>query len=148
MATFHLLCGLPGSGKTTLAREIEARAPALLLSPDPWMARVVRNGWDAKRREAVKALQLDLAKRALELGINVVSDAGFWLRRERDLARETARQAGADAQLHFLDVPVEELLTRLAARSASCPPDTFAVSPKQLAQMMKWFERPTPDELA
>ena len=38
MPTLYLLCGLPGSGKTTLARKLEREAPALRLCPDEWMA--------------------------------------------------------------------------------------------------------------
>jgi predicted kinase len=148
VATFHLICGLPASGKTTLARRIEREAPALWLSPDPWMARIVRDGWDAERREAVKAIQLQLAERALLLGINVVSDQGFWHRRERDEARRLAAGVGATAKLHFLDVPVEELRRRLLVRNADLPPDTFRVEPEQLEEMVTWFEPPTPDELS
>jgi len=148
MATFHLLCGLPASGKTTLARRIEREAPALWLSPDSWMARIVRDGWDAERREAVKAIQLELAVRALQLGINVVSDQGFWKRRERDAARRLAAGVGADAKLHFLDVPFEELCQRLLVRNANLPPDTFRVEPDQLREMVTWFEPPTPEELS
>jgi len=32
-----ILCGLPGSGKTTLARQLEGVMPALRLSADDWM---------------------------------------------------------------------------------------------------------------
>jgi predicted kinase len=72
MPTFHLICGLPCSGKTTVARRLEVEERALYLSPDPWMAQVVRDGYDAERREAVKAIQLELAGKALRLGVNVV----------------------------------------------------------------------------
>jgi AAA domain len=65
MPTFHLICGLPCSGKTTLARRLEVEEPALYLSPDPWMAQVVRDGYDAQRREAVKVIQLELAGKSL-----------------------------------------------------------------------------------
>ncbi len=130
-----------------MARRIEQDAPALFLSPDPWMARVVRDGWDAERREAVKSLQLDLARRALRLGVNVVSDAGFWRRRERVAARRLAADVGAETRLHFLDVPLEELRKRLSARNSHLPPDTFRVEPEQLDLMLTWFERPTPDEV-
>jgi predicted kinase len=34
MATLFLICGLPGAGKTTLAKEIELARPALRLCPD------------------------------------------------------------------------------------------------------------------
>jgi predicted kinase len=84
------------------------------------MARVVRDGYDAERREAVKAIQLELAGKALKLGVNVVWDAGLWSRAERDAARQVAADAGAQAKLHFLDVPMHELQRRLAERNAVC----------------------------
>jgi predicted kinase len=147
MPTFHLICGLPCSGKTTLARRLEVEEPALYLSPDPWMAQVVRDGYDAQRREAVKAIQLELAGKALRLGVNVVWDAGFWSRAERDAARQVAADAGAQAKLHFLDVPMDELQRRLAERNSNLPPDTFHVEPADLKLWSTWFQRPTSEEL-
>lgn len=38
--TVHLLCGLPGAGKTTLARRLEAGLPAIRFSLDEWMLRL------------------------------------------------------------------------------------------------------------
>jgi adenylate kinase len=32
-----IVCGLPGSGKTTLAKEIEEKQQATRFSPDDWM---------------------------------------------------------------------------------------------------------------
>ena len=36
MPTLHLICGLPCSGKTTYAKQLEPRASALRLTPDEW----------------------------------------------------------------------------------------------------------------
>ncbi|WP_425516064.1 AAA family ATPase [Rhizobium leucaenae] len=95
--------GLPGSGKTTIGKRLERECPALLLSPDVWMARVVRNGYDADRRRAVQQLQLELADRVLRLGRDVVLEFGFFRRVERDVARTVASKAGAETQLIFLE---------------------------------------------
>ncbi|MGE3273288.1 MAG: AAA family ATPase, partial [Chloroflexota bacterium] len=40
MAKLHLMVGLPGSGKTTLARQLEAQYSALRLTPDEWHIRL------------------------------------------------------------------------------------------------------------
>ncbi len=37
MPTLYLTCGLPGSGKTSLAKIIEHEASALRLTGDDWM---------------------------------------------------------------------------------------------------------------
>ena len=41
--TLHLIVGLPGSGKTTLARSLEREHDALRLCPDEWIARLYGN---------------------------------------------------------------------------------------------------------
>ena len=146
MATLFMLMGLPGSGKSTLARRLESAQAAVVLTPDVWMARIVGDGYDAPRREAVKALQADLAERLLTVGCNVVMDSGFFSRRERDAARALAHRVGAVARLIFLDVAFEELWRRIEARNAELPPDTFAIPRAHLELCAGWFERPDPDE--
>jgi predicted kinase len=147
MATLFLLCGLPASGKTTLARALERDHDAVRLAPDEWMARIVRDGWDAERRQAVEAVQWTLAQRLLSLGVDVILENGFWRRSERDAYRAGAAAAGAACAVRYLDVPREELHRRLIARNADPPPDTFAVTPEQLDAMWPHFEPPDAGEL-
>jgi predicted kinase len=146
MATLHLLVGLPGSGKTTRAKEIEA-AGAVRLSPDEWMARIVGDGYDAERREAVHAVQWEIAQRLLTLGVDVVLEFGFFRRRERDAFKAGALSLGAEVRIEFLDAPRRELLRRLLMRNANLPPDTFPVSEEHLDLCISWFEPPTAEEL-
>lgn len=94
MSVLHLICGLPGSGKSTLASELEHRANTVWLSADEWMGRIVGDGYDEKRREAVEQVQWDLAKKLLGLGVNMVLDNGFWSRSERQRLRSEAAAAG------------------------------------------------------
>lgn len=148
MATVHLICGLPGAGKTTLARRLERELPAVRLTPDEWMARIVGDGYDEAKRAAVEAVQWELAARLLSLGLDVILENGFWSRSERDEFRARAAEAGAACRLYFLDVPHAELWRRLAARNAALPPDTFHVTEAQLDLWSSGFEPPTPDELA
>lgn len=147
MTTLFLICGLPGAGKTTLAKQIERDHAALRLTPDEWMARIVGDGFDDKRRAAVEAAMWEIAARVLGLGVSVVLDFGFWPRADRDDYRARAAAIGVECRLCVLDPPLEVLRERLAARRADTPGDTFVVSDEQLALYATWWEPPSPDEL-
>ncbi len=150
MATLHLICGLPGAGKTTLAKQLEQSQTALRLCPDEWIAALLADPNDiAERdrlRDPVEALQWGLAQRALVLGTNVILENGFWSRAERDSYRAQAEALGARVELHYLGVARDELWHRLALRNANLPPGTFAVNEAELDLWLSWFEAPTPDE--
>lgn len=151
MATLFLMCGLPGSGKTTLARQLEGERDALRLTPDEWIERLFGTGLTLPTldwcRDPVETVQWMVAERALSLGVNVVLDFGFWSRGEREEFRTRATALGARTEVHFLDVPRAVLAARLAARNADLPPYTFPVTEAQLDLWWSLFEPPTPDEL-
>jgi hypothetical protein len=147
MATLFLLVGLPGSGKTTLARQLARERGALVLSADEWMSRIVRDGWDAERRAAVQEVQFEIALEVLQIGGDVVLDFGLFHRQERDRYRARAVEHGALTKTLYLDVPRDELLRRLRARNANLPPHTFTVDEAHLDNCMGWFQPPTQDEL-
>jgi predicted kinase len=150
MPTLFLICGLPGSGKTTLARELEASRPALRLCPDEWIAVILADPADTaeldRLRTPVESVQWQLAKRALVLGLDVVLEYGFWSREERTFFRKEAEALGASVELRYLHVSRDELWARLMRRNADLPPGTFPVTLEQLDLWSSWFEVPAPDE--
>jgi predicted kinase len=150
MSTLFLICGLPGSGKTTLARELEISEGALRLCPDEWITALLNDPSNIpeldRLREPVESLQWEIAKRLLVLGTNVILENGFWSKEERMRFRSQAEKLGASVELRFLDVPRDELWRRLSKRNMDLPPGTFAVTEKQLDLWSGWFEPPTPDE--
>ncbi len=151
MATLHLMVGLPCSGKTTLARELENRCSALRLNADEWQLRLF--GQDAEepehdaRHSLIEAMLWEIARRALELGTNVILDFGFWAREEREDYRSRASQLGARSEVHFLEVSHEELLRRLAHRNAQRSLAAFVISEEMMQPWIAFFQAPTRDEL-
>ena len=145
------MCGLPCSGKTTLAKRIERERPALRLTPDEWITQIFGADIEGEAldavRDPVEAALWELATRVLALGVDVILDFGFWSRVERDEFRSRATQLGARFEIHFTDASEELLLARLAERNAGLPPGTFHIDEARLRLWSSLFESPTEDEL-
>lgn len=152
-AKLYLTCGLPGSGKTTLARKLERERGAVRLTADEWLHRLYPNittaeGESGPERGRVESLQWDIALRLLGLGRDVVIDWGVWSREERDFYRSAAQGSGARVVLCVLDPPLDELWRRLARRNADRPFGAFEISREELLGWSVYFARPTAEELA
>lgn len=133
MPTLYLTCGLPGAGKTTLAKRLEQEAHALRLTGDDWMHELhpgisTPEAETGPWRSRVERLQWVIALRTLQLGCNVVVDWGVWAKEERDLCRTSAREVGARVVLCLFDPPIDELSRRLSLRNAQLPVGTFEIS--------------------
>ena len=151
MATLHLMVGLPCSGKTTLALTLEREHSAIRLTLDEWHLRLF--GQDAEdpehnaRHSLLESLLWEVASRALALGTNVILDFGFWAHEEREEFRSRAKALGASSEVHFLDVPHDELLRRLAQRNTQLSNFSFRIPEEMMKPWIALFQKPTPDEL-
>ncbi|MGA2469262.1 MAG: ATP-binding protein, partial [Solirubrobacteraceae bacterium] len=102
-----LICGLPASGKTALARELAPRIPAIRLNKDHWTTELGHDVWDDEFRVRIEAQLWALTQELLAQGQSVILEWGHWERVERDEKRLGARALGVEVELHYLDAPLE-----------------------------------------
>lgn len=143
-ARLVLLCGLPASGKTTLANELVEAYDAVRFDPDAWEVALGVDPFDEGFQAKLEAAFWELAQRLLVLGTSVVLEWGFWARSERDEKREAARALGVAVELRFLDVPYDELVRRVAARHGA---GGIAITESHMERYRAIFEPPTEEEL-
>ena len=150
MATLHIMVGLPCSGKTTRAKQLEAEHNAIRLTPDEWQLRLfgddVGDPDHDRRHTEIERIMWEIAEHALSSGVNVVQDYGLWGRDERDDFKARAIALGADWELHVMDVSREELFHRLHKRNAEAPGGVFIIPDFEMESYLKVYQPPTPDE--
>jgi predicted kinase len=139
-----IVCGLPGSGKTTLAKALESRLRAVRFSADEWMDALSINIYDEEKRGKLEALQWKFGRELLALGLTVIIEWGTWGRSERDTLRLGARALGAAVELHYLSVPVDVLFDRIQRRGL----EKTHIERDALSGWFEMFQAPTPEEMA
>ena len=140
-----VLCGLPASGKTTLARDLAETYGAVRLNADEWKLALGIDPFDDDARVRLETQLLALTERLLTLGTSVILEWGFWARSERDALREMARSLGATVELRFLDVPYDELVRRVVERTAN---GGIPITARHMQRYRTMFQAPTTDELS
>lgn len=147
-ARLIVICGLPGSGKTTLAKKLAPEVPAVRLSPDEWKHDLGIDYYDEQRRVRLEKRLWRLGQELLGLGQSVILENGFWAREEREELRLGARNLGVAVELHYLEAPVDELWRRLEIRNEEGKPGAVPIKREDLEKWSQQFEAPDAAELA
>ncbi|MEW2577732.1 AAA family ATPase [Streptomyces syringium] len=149
-----LMSGLQGSGKTTLARALEAAGFRRLCPDEQMFSRYGHYGRDFPRgefrvREApvLKDIALELQE-LLAAGHEVVVDHGFWTPEERTQWAATVMEAGGEPVLIYLPVPHEVRWGRIRKRNGHSLVDANSIefSEEDLLRHASRFSPPTDDE--
>lgn len=157
LATFHLVCGPTGAGKTTLALRLAQEHGALPFSIDDWMVRLFGPDrpakpdwpWIAERVARCEALIVETAMAAARQGVSSILDLGFQRADQRQRIAQRARAGGVALRLHVIDVSIEERWRRVSRRN-DAQGETYRVTVTR--PMFDFIESiwqpPSPDEMA
>ena len=145
----YLLCGLPGSGKTTYAKKIVDEQGALSLSIDDEMINqygVAGSDYPIEKRNEYKASVMEIIKSKIveniRNGQSVVLDFGVWKKRDREYFRNLIESNGAEMQLIYLKASRALLLKRLNRRADIEKGKNFIITPEMLDERIAIFEEP------
>ena len=153
MAKVILICGKICSGKSTYAEQLRIHNNAVLLSTDEITLALFGQHCGDKHDDYVERTQNYLFNKSLELievGVNVILDWGFWLKEERDYAREFYNSRNIEYEFHYIDISDEIWKYRLNKRNNAVlanETSAYYVDDNLAAKFASIFEVPSEDEI-
>ena len=147
-AVLYLTVGLPGAGKTTLARRIADELGILRLTPDEWMAPLFNHNDAEGRRDILEGRMIWVAHEVLRSSSSVVLDFGCWSPNERYAIRVIAESTGARFDLRYVSIDEETRRARATSRWESAPETTFPMSDADHDRFLALYKPPSPAELS
>jgi predicted kinase len=140
------MCGPAGSGKSTMARQLEAEGIERLSFDDEAWRRGIRSM--PLLEDVHLQIEEHLRERLINLvkaGVDVVLDFSFWSRQMRDDYRRLLKPFGVEPETIYLATPREVALARISERAAAHA-DDLPLTEDLAAAYFDNFEVPSPDE--
>lgn len=156
MSRLILVCGPTGAGKTTYSIALSEEAKAIRFSIDPWMQTLFASDmtsldfdWMMERVNRCQEQIWSVCEQILEMDGNVVLDLGFTTREQRGVFINKGVELGIEAELHYLDAPLDTRRQRVKTRNQEKDPSVYAfeVTDMMIDFMEPRFEVPDQNEL-
>ena len=153
MAKVYLICGKICSGKSTYAEQLRIQNNAVLLSTDEITLALFGQHCGDKHDDYVERTQNYLFNKSLELievGINVILDWGFWMKEERDYAREFYNSRNIACGFHYINISDETWNARLKKRNSAIlaeETNAYYIDDNIAKKFASIFEEPNEDEI-
>lgn len=143
-----MLCGLPGSGKSTYAQKFVDEG-LIKLSPDEEAyKRYGRAGVNYPHQEYVKRYEgilVELEQKMLELleqKKSFVLDYGYWRRAHREKHKKLIENHGAEWRLVYFKADTALLEERIDKRNKRDDANAFPITKAMLHDFVQRFEEP------
>ncbi len=153
MPKVYLICGKICSGKSTYAEQLRVQNYAVLLSTDEITLALFGQHCGDKHDDYVERTQNYLFNKSLELievGINVILDWGFWMKVERDYAREFYNSRNIECEFHYIDISDDTWKARLEKRNSEVLAEkttAYYIDDNLAEKFASIFEVPSKDEI-
>ena len=123
-----IICGLPGSGKTTLSELVAKRFSAVHISSDRIRKQVLSNivYSEDEKRDVYARLSAEV-EHAMKAGNNVVADATFYRKSYRSTMSDIAKRAGTKSYIILCVAGDDEIRQRLAGRKGGASDADYEV---------------------
>ena len=145
--TLFLTVGLPGAGKTTMAKQLADERCILRLTPDEWMAPLFGDSDADGRRDILEGRMIWTAHEVLRSGASVILDFGCWSSDERYAIRTIAESTGAGFELRYIKIDESERRARATRRWREHPESTFPMTDADHDRFLALCQPPTAEEL-
>ncbi len=153
MPKVYLICGKICSGKSTYAEQLRVQNHAVLLSTDEITLALFGQHCGDKHDDYVERTQNYLFNKSLELievGVNVILDWGFWMKVERDYAREFYNSRNIECEFHYINISDETWNDRLKKRNSAIlakEANAYYVDDNLAKKFASMFEEPCEEEI-
>jgi predicted kinase len=143
-----MLCGLPGVGKTTYAKQLVEQRNVVRLCPDEWIVSLLKNAFTMEKahdlRHPTEQTLLNHAITLANQGIDALLENGFWTVKDRNFHKNFIKKRNIDVELVFMDAPLETLWERINKRNTT--DYAFNIDLETLKHWQTQFEPPTEQE--
>lgn len=147
--TLIILCGIPFSGKTTLAKFLESQNVGVRIDLDDIKfellgsavkdEEVTQEQWDTVYKKMYEIIETEL-----HAGRTVIHDTGNFTKYEREQVKKIAKKLKLETKIIFLDVPTAIALERLEENRKIRT--RFNISDKSFEDAVEEMEKPELDE--
>lgn len=137
MPKLIMMKGLPGSGKSTYAKELVEKQDYYRVNKDDLRAMLHNSRWGKDREKYILRWRDQIVRDSLSGGRNVVVDDTNLAPKHQETLRQIAEDNRAIFEVKFIDTPVEVCIERDLKRPNS-------VGSKVIVDMYNQFLRPAP----
>lgn len=139
----YLLCGLPGSGKTTFAKQLE-RQDVIRLSLDEELFKMFGKDFSSDQyldfEKQTKNKLLEQADLLVKDDKSVILDWGFWKREEREKIKSLFHDQNVEIRLVYFKKNLDELVRRVYNRDLK---GNHIIDSEMMKKFFDQFEEPT-----